>query len=167
MDPASTDTQANITYLKDLVSVTIINNIEEITYTANIDIAAPTVSYVGTRITKKVKNVTICTNPVTISSLDLPEVLSMDIMFIVIDEGIIAIASIRSRFCPDSYSGPTKDKTDLGATSKTTTIGDIRLRLNLRLSEDRSLLMIDDDGITMYAMLEAKLVTKTEIVKAI
>ena len=88
-------------------------------------------------------------------------------MFTVIDEGIIVIASTKSRFCPDSYSGPTKDKTDLGATSKSTTIGDIRLRLNLRLSEDRSLLTLDEAGITMYAMLKAKLVTKTEIVKAI
>lgn len=167
MDPASTDTQANITYLKDLRSVTIINNIEEITYIISIEIAAPTVSYIGTRIKNKIKNVTICTIPVITSGLDFPKVLSVDIMFIVIDEGIIAMASTMSRFCPDSYSDPTKDKTDLGATSKSTTIGDTRLRLNLRLSEDRSLLMIDEDGITMYAMLEAKLVTKTEIVKAI
>jgi hypothetical protein len=167
MEPASTDTQVNKIYFKDPRSVTIINNIEEITYTTNIEIAAPTVSYIGTRIKKKIKNVTICTTPVITSGLDFPRVLSFDIMFIVIEEGIIVMASTKSKFCPDSYSGPTKDKTDLGATSKSTTIGVIRLRLNLRLSEDRSRLLIDEDGITMYAMLEAKLVTKTEIVKAI
>jgi len=167
MNPASADTQANATYLKEPRPVTAINTIEEIRYTANIEIAAPIVSYIGTKIKKKTKNVTISIIPVSASSLDFPKVLSFDIMFIVIDEGIIVIASTKSKSCPDSNSGPIKDKMDLGATSKSTTTGDTKLILNLRLSEDKSLLMVDEDGITIYAMLEAKLVTKTEIVKAI
>ena len=56
---------------------------------------------------------------------------------------------------------------DLGITSKATTIGAVRLRLILRLLVDRSVFKVDEDGITIYAMLEAMLATTIVIIKAI
>jgi hypothetical protein len=42
------------------------------------------------------------------SILDLPKLFSFDIMFTVIEEGIMAIASISNTVSADSYSGPIK-----------------------------------------------------------
>lgn len=100
------------------------------------------------------------------SILDLPKLLSIDIEFIVIADGIILIAST-SKTCPaDTYSAPIKESTDSGTKSNTTTNGAVTLRLILRLLEDRSVFRLDEDGITIYAMLVAKLDTTIVIIKA-
>ena len=44
--------------------------------------------------------------PVSISILDLLRLFSFDIMFTVIEEGIMAIASMSSTVSAASYSGP-------------------------------------------------------------
>lgn len=154
-------------YLEDPWFVKIIKNNEELRYATSIEIAAPIVSYGGTKKKKEIKNITNWTIPVNMSILDLPKLFSFDIMFIVIEEGIMAIASISNTVCADSYSGPIKDRIDLGTTSKATTIGAVRLRLILRLLVDRSVFKVDEDGITIYAMLEAMLATTIVIIKAI
>jgi hypothetical protein len=87
-------------------------------------------------------------------------------MFIVIEEEIMARASTNNTVCADLYSGPIKERMDFGITSKATTIGAVKLRLILRLFEDRSFFKVDEDGITIYAMLVAKLATTIEIIKA-
>ena len=87
-------------------------------------------------------------------------------MFTVIEDGIMAMASTSNTVSADSYSGPINESIDLGHTSKATTIGAVRLRLILRLLVDRSVLNVDEDGITIYAMLEATLATTMEIIKA-
>jgi hypothetical protein len=100
------------------------------------------------------------------SNLDLFKLLSLVIMFIVIEEGIMARASTNKTVCADSYSGPIKERIVLGITSKATTIGVVKLRLILRLLEDRSFFKEDEDGITIYARLVAKLATTIVIIKA-
>jgi len=154
-------------YLKDPCSVKIISNNEEPEYAKRIEIAAPRVSYSGTKTKKEIKNIAICRRPLTISILDLFKLLSFDIMFIVIEEGMMAIASTNNTATADSYSGPINERMDFGTTSKATTIGVVKLRLILRLLEDRSFCIADDDGITMYAMLTEKPATTMVIIKAI
>ena len=97
-------------YLEDPWSVKIIKNNEELRYATSIEIAAPIVSYGGTKKKKEIKNITNWTIPVNMSILDLPKLFSFDIMFIVIEEGIMAIASMSNTVCADSYSGPINDK---------------------------------------------------------
>jgi hypothetical protein len=81
-------------------------------------------------------------------------------------EGIIVMASITKTATADSYSGPIKERIDRGTTSKATTIGAVTLTLIQRLFEDRSVFNMDEDGITIYAMLEAMLATTIVIIKA-
>lgn len=114
-----------------------------------IEIAAPIVPYIGTKTKKEIKKVAICKSPLNTSNLDLSKLLSFDIRFAVIEEGIMATASMTKTATADSYSGPIKESIDLGATSKATTIGAIRLRLSLRLLEDRSFLNVVEEGITI------------------
>jgi len=167
MNPAKTEKHVLITYVYDLWSVKIKNNNEDIKYAMRIEIAAPRVPYMGTKVKKLNKNTSICTNPFNISIFDLPKLLSMDIIFIVIEAGIILIDSIYNTVSAFSYSGPIKESIDRGATSNATTIGAVKLRLILRLLRERSFINLDEDGITIYAMLEAKLLATIVIIKAI
>ena len=127
----------------------IIKNIEELKYATRIEIAAPIVPYIGTKTKKEIKKVPICKSPLNTSNLDLSRLLSFDIRFAVMAEGIMAMASITKTATADSYSGPIKERIDLGATSKATTIGAVRLRLSLRLLEDRSFFKVVEEGITI------------------
>jgi len=153
-------------YREDPWFVKIINSNEELRYATSIEIAAPIVSYAGTKTKKQIKNVTICTIPVNMSILDLPKLFSFDIMFTVIEEGIMVIASTSNTGSADSYSCPINERIERGTTSKATTIGAVRLRLILRLLDDRSFFKVDEVGITIYAMLEAMLATTIVIIKA-
>ena len=130
-----------------------------------IEIAAPRVPYMGTKTKKLIKNTAICTNPLNINILNLLKLLSIDIIFTVIDAGIILIESTYSTVSAFSYTGPIKESIDLGATSNATTIGAVKLRLILRLPGERSFINLDEAGITIYAMLEAKLLAITVIIK--
>jgi hypothetical protein len=136
-------------YLEDPCFVKISKNDEEPKYAKRIEKAAPIVSYIGTKTKKETKNIAICRKPLNISILDLFKLLSFDIMFIVIEEGMMAIASTNNTVAADSYSGPIKERIDLGATSKATTTGAVRLRLSLRLLEDRSFFKVVEEGITI------------------
>jgi len=136
-------------FLKEPCPDDTIKNSEELKYVIRIEIAAPIVPYIGTKRKKVIKKVTICKSPLNTSNLDLFKLLSFDIRFAVIEAGIMAIASITKTVTADSYSGPIKESIDLGATSKATTIGDIRLRLSLRLLEDRSFFKEVEEGITI------------------
>jgi hypothetical protein len=154
-------------YLEDPCFVKISKNDEEHKYAKRIENAAPIVPYIGTKTKKETKNIAICIRPLNISILDLPKLFSFDIMFIVIEEGMIAIASTNNTATADSYSGPIKERMEFGTTSRATTTGAVKLRLILRLPTDKSFCKADDAGITMYAMLAAKLATTIVIIKAI
>ena len=64
------------------------------------------------------------------------------------------------------YSEPINERIDLGITSKATTNGAVRLKLILRLAEVKSFCKVVEGGITIYAMLVAKLATTREIINA-
>jgi hypothetical protein len=87
-------------------------------------------------------------------------------MLVVIADGMILIASISSTRTADSYSGPIKLRMGPGTKSNITTIGAVRLRLILRLVEDKSLFKKNEEGMTIYAILEAKLDTTIVIIRA-
>lgn len=135
--------------LMDSCLVKDINRSEELKYATKIEIAAPTVPNIGTNITKNKKNVTICTVPESNSILELDKLFNLDIIFMVIADGIIANARIRKTISPDSYSAPIKERIAFGTTNKATTIGAVILTLILRLVADRSFFWLDDDGITI------------------
>ena len=100
------------------------------------------------------------------SNLDLPVLFNFDIIFTVIEDGIIASASMNNTVSADSYSEPINERIDLGITSKATTNGAVRLKLILRLAEVKSFCKVVEGGITIYAMLVAKLATTREIINA-
>ena len=98
------------------------------------------------------------------SSLDLPILFNFDIMFTVIEDGIIASPNMNSTVSADSYSEPINERIERGITSKATTNGAVKLKLILRLADDKSFCNVVECGITMYAMLVAKLATTREII---
>jgi hypothetical protein len=59
-----------------------------------IEIAAPIVPYIETKTKKEIKKVPICKSPLNTNNLDLSRLLSFDIRFAVMAEGIIVMASI-------------------------------------------------------------------------
>lgn len=141
--------QTNMMYRKDLCLVKNISSSAELRYAAKIESAAPTVPNIGTKTIKNKKNVMICTVPESTSILELDKLFSIEIMFMVIEDGIMAKARMRRICSPDSYSAPMKERIVLGATNNTTTIGAVKLRLIRRLLEERSFFKADEDGITI------------------
>ena len=136
-------------YRKDSCLVKNTSSSAELRYAARIESAAPIVPNIGTKVVKSKKNAMICTVPESNSILELAKLFSFEIMFMVIEDGIMAKARMRNTSCPDSYSVPIKERIVLGATSNATTIGAVKLRLILRLLEERSFFKADEDGITI------------------
>ena len=96
--------------------------------------------------------------------LDLFRLFNFDIRFTVMDIGIIANASTININSADSYSLPISESTDPDATRSITTIGVVKLKLSLKPPEERSFLYTFEEGITIYAILEAKLATTRVII---
>lgn len=82
-------------------------------------------------------------------------------------EGSTAIESTRSTRYPEIYCSPTRDRAYFGATRSPAINGAVRLKLILMLSVDKSLFDVEEAGITMYAMLEAKDPIINDIIMAI
>src|SRR5687768_13962205 len=103
-------------------------------------------------------------NPVMIRVFDLFRLFNFDIRFTVIDIGIIAKVSTINIDSADSYSLPINESTGPDATSSRTTIGVVKPKLSLKPPEERSFLYTFEEGITIYAILEAKLATTRVII---
>jgi hypothetical protein len=81
--------------------------------------------------------------------------------FIVIEKGKIAIERTNSIVSPGRYCIPMTDSINLGEEIIAAIIGAFKLTLILELADDKSILNFVEIGMTMYAILEAKLPTAT------
>jgi hypothetical protein len=83
--------------------------------------------------------------------------LDFEIKFIVMEKGNIAIDRIRSIGSPGRYCVPMIVSINLGEEIMAAIIGAFKLTLILELADEKSVLSLVDKGMTMYAILEAKL----------
>ena len=100
------------------------------------------------------------------SFLYLSRLLNFEIAFITIEEGKIPMERIINIISADTYSAPIIESMYLGATISTAISGEIKLKPILKLPEDKSTFDIDEIGITMNEILEAKLAVTTLIMNA-
>ena len=87
----------------------------------------------------------------------MSKLLNFDMKFIVIEKGNIAIERTSSIVSPDTYCAPMIDSINLGEEIIAAIIGAFKLMVILELADDKSVLNLAEIGITMYAILEAKL----------
>jgi hypothetical protein len=77
--------------------------------------------------------------------------------FIVIEKGKIAIDRTSKIGSPGTYCVPMIDSMNLGDEITAAIIGTLKLMLILEPADDRSVLKAAESGITIYAILEARL----------
>src|SRR5919206_2713079 len=107
--------------------------------------------------TNAIRKAIISTSPIEISLAVICRLLNFDIKFIVIEKGKIAIERTSNIGSPGTYCVPMIDSMNLGEEITAVIIGTLKLILILELADDRSVLNAAEIGITMYAILEAKL----------
>ena len=94
--------------------------------------------------------------------------MNLDIEFIVIEKGKIAMERTNSIDSPVIYCVPMTESTNFGEEITAAIIGTLKLRVILELVDDKSVLDMVETGITIYAILEAKLPIATMLtIKAI
>ena len=106
---------------------------------------------------KDAKNVKNSVHPITIIFLCSLLLLKPDIALNVIEKGKIPIARISNTVSPVTYWAPIIERMNLGATTKAEIIGAVKLSAILIPVDDKSLPVLEEAGITINAMLEAKL----------
>jgi hypothetical protein len=154
--PAVTAIQEITIYFIDVRSDQIIDSIDELTNAASVEKAAPSVPKLGTKKKKANRNIRISADPIDISFFGLFRLLNLDIAFIVIDEGKMAIERISNIVSADTYCVPMMESTNLGEVINAATNGAVKVKPILVLVEDKSVPEIADAGRTMYAIFKAK-----------
>jgi hypothetical protein len=140
--------------------------IHDIEYDTKIAIAAPTPSKVCTnKINPTIKPIT-WREPITRSFLVMPKKLNRDIVFVALAKGKIPAAKINNMTCPYTYSGPITDNTSFGDDKSTEITGAVKLIPILMLPVVKSSWATDEEGITIYAVLEIRPAATTLIIRA-
>jgi hypothetical protein len=162
--PVTMATAETAVYLIDLASDQTSDSMHELTNAASVENAAPSVPWWGTNKKNATRNITISTSPIDISLVDISKLLDFDMKFIVIEKGKIAIDRTNSIVSPGRYCVPMMDSMNLGEEITAAIIGAFKLTLILELVDDKSVLNLLEIGITMYAILEAKLPMATMLI---